>query len=282
MVKYLSLFFIALILWSCGESPEKKDGAIARVGDNYLFIKDVQDLIEEETSSEDSIQIVTNYINRWASKYILMEAADKNIGGDSKVELDKLVEQYKMDLYTNLYLEKLVAKSLDTTVVEEEIKNLYNDTKDYFRLNSKLVKLRFIVLQQDHPKSDLIRSKFLSFSKKDKAYLESIGIQFKQFALNDDVWVEAHSLFKKLAFLTPENAAEYLISGKTTQSKDSLYTYLIKVNQVLDKGEISPFEYQKSTIKDIILNKRKLELIKQFEKEITDNAIKNEKFEIYK
>lgn len=282
MVKYLSLFFIALILWSCGESPEKKDGAIARVGDNYLFIKDVQDLIEEETSSEDSIQIVTNYINRWASKYILMEAADKNIGGDSKVELDKLVEQYKMDLYTNLYLEKLVAKSLDTTVAEEEIKNLYNDTKDYFRLNSKLVKLRFLVLQQDHPKHELIRSKFLSFSKKDKVYLESIGIQLKQFALNDDVWVEANTLYKKFPFLTPENAAEYLISGKTTQSKDSLYTYLIKVNQVLDKGEISPFEYQRNTIKDIILNKRKLELVKQFEKEITDNAIKNEKFEIYK
>ncbi len=282
MVKCLSLFFIVLILWSCGESPEKKDGAIARVGDNYLYVKDIQDLIDEETSPEDSIQIVTNYVNRWASKYILMEAADKNIGGDSKVELDKLVEQYKMDLYTNLYLEKLVAKSLDTTVAEEEIKNLYNDTKDYFRLNSKLVKLRFLVLQQDHPKYELIRSKFLSFSKKDKVYLESIGIQLKQFALNDDVWVEANTLYKKFPFLTPENAAEYLISGKTTQSKDSLYTYLIKVNQVLDKGEISPFEYQKNTIKDIILNKRKLELVKQFEKEITDNAIKNEKFEIYK
>jgi hypothetical protein len=282
MVKHLSLFFIGLILWSCGESPEKKDGAIARVGDNYLYIKDIQDLIEEETAPEDSIQIVSNYINRWASKYILMEAADKNIGGDSKVELDKLVEQYKMDLYTNLYLEKLVAKSLDTTVTEEEIKNLYNDTKDYFRLNSKLVKLRFLVLQQDHPKYESIRSKFLSFSKKDQAYLESIGIQLKQFALNDDVWVEANTLYKKFPFLTPENAAEYLISGKTTQSKDSLYAYLIKVNQVLDKGEISPFEYQKNTIKDIILNKRKLELVKQFEKEITENAIKNEKFEIYK
>lgn len=282
MLKYLGLFVLGLALVSCGESSEKKDGAIARVGNNYLYIKDIQDLIDEETSPEDSVQIVTNYINRWASKYILMEAADKNIGGDSKVELDQLIEQYKMDLYTNLYLEKLVAKSLDTVVTEDEIVKLYNDTKDYFRLNSKLVKLRFLVLQQDHPKYDLIRSKFLNFSKKDKTYLESIGIQFKQFALNDDVWVEANSLYKKVPFLTPENASEYLISGKTTQTKDSLYTYLIKVNQALDKGEISPFEYQKATIKDIILNKRKLELIKQFEKEITDHAIKDEKFEIYK
>ena len=144
MLKYVSLFSIIWTLMSCnGESSEKKDGAIARVGDNYLYKKDIQDLIDEETTPEDSVQIVTNYINRWASKYILMAAADKNIGGDSKVELDLLVEQYKMDLYTNLYLEKLVTNSLDTLVTDEEIKNLYNDTKDYFRLNSKLRQLIF-------------------------------------------------------------------------------------------------------------------------------------------
>ena len=72
------------------------------------------------------------------------------------------------------------------------------------------------------------------------------------------------------------------MSGKSITKKDSLQTYLVKVNQVLDKGEISPFDYQKSTIKDIVLNRRKLALIKKFEKDITDNAIKNEKFEIFK
>ena len=51
---------------------------------------------------------------------------------------------------------------------------------------------------------------------------------------------------------------------------------------MIDKNQVSPFDYIKPTLKEIILNKRKLELIKQFEKEITDDAIKNNDYEIYK
>jgi hypothetical protein len=36
-----------------------------------------------------------------------------------------------------------------------------------------------------------------------------------------------------------------------------------------------------STIKQIVINKRKLELIKQLKKDITKDAIKNKQFEIY-
>jgi hypothetical protein len=38
----------------------------------------------------------------------------------------------------------------------------------------------------------------------------------------------------------------------------------------------------KPTLKAVILNKRKLELIKKFEREITDDAIKDKKYEVYK
>jgi hypothetical protein len=56
----------------------------------------------------------------------------------------------------------------------------------------------------------------------------------------------------------------------------------VKIRNVIDKNEISPFDYVKPTIKELIINKRKLDLIKKFEKEITDDAIKNNKYEIYK
>jgi hypothetical protein len=35
-------------------------------------------------------------------------------------------------------------------------------------------------------------------------------------------------------------------------------------------------------LKEVLLNKRKLELIKKFEKDITNDAIKNNDYEIYK
>jgi hypothetical protein len=51
---------------------------------------------------------------------------------------------------------------------------------------------------------------------------------------------------------------------------------------VIDKNQISPFEYIKPTLNEVLLNKRKLELIKKFEKDITNDAIKNNDYEIYK
>ena len=58
--------------------------------------------------------------------------------------------------------------------------------------------------------------------------------------------------------------------------------YLVKITGVIDRNQTSPYEYVKPTLKEVILNMRKLELIKKFEKDITDDAIKDKDYEIYK
>ena len=65
------------------------------------------------------------------------------------------------------------------------------------------------------------------------------------------------------------------------QLEDSLGVYLVFVEDVKLRNEQAPLEYSLPNIKQILLNKRKLELIKKLEKDITQDAIKNEQFEIY-
>lgn len=65
------------------------------------------------------------------------------------------------------------------------------------------------------------------------------------------------------------------------QLEDSLGVYLISVENVKLRSEQAPLEYALPGIKQILLNKRKLELIKKLEKDITQDAIRNDKFEIY-
>ena len=50
---------------------------------------------------------------------------------------------------------------------------------------------------------------------------------------------------------------------------------------MLLRNSTAPLEYVKPTIDKIVINKRKLELIRELEKDITKDAIKNKKFEIY-
>ena len=56
----------------------------------------------------------------------------------------------------------------------------------------------------------------------------------------------------------------------------------MQINDVLGRNDTAPLEFVTPTINQIVKNKRKLELIKKLEKDITKDAIKNKEFEIYK
>lgn len=135
---------------------------------------------------------------------------------------------------------------------------------------------------KDHPKFNAIKSKFLSGNKKDIKALNDMSIQFKSFAFNDSVWVDMNQVYSKLPFITPENRDKYVGGSMSYQYPDSTDVYVVKVSKVLDRNQVSPYEYIKPTLQQLIINNRKLELIKKFQKEITDDAIKNNDYEIYK
>lgn len=283
MNKWYLILLGILLFSSCKYfKPEAKPEAIARVKDSYLYKDEIKDLVPVGTSKADSISIVRNYINRWASQKLLMNAAEINLDQETKATFDQLIKQYKIDLYTKGYIEEIINRTADTNVTNEELKAYYAENKENFRTNGTLVRLRYINLKKDNPKFETIKSKFFDFRKTDKKFWDTYALQFKNFALNDSVWVEMSQIYSKLPFINPDNRDQYISSGKTIQHADSLDMYLVKINAVIDKNQVGPFEYLKPTLKEVILNKRKLELIKKFEKEITDDAIKDQKYEIYK
>lgn len=283
MFKKLTSVLVLFALGSCSYFKEEaKPEAIARVGDSYLYRSEIIDLIPEGTSKADSIAIVQSYIDRWATQKLLIKAAELNIRKERQSEIDNLVLQYKTDLYTKAYLEEIVTNQLDTLVSETEMRNYYNANKENFRTNGVLLRLRYLHLPKDHPKFETIKSKFFDRKKGDAKFWETYQLQFKSSALNDSVWVEMNQVYRKLPFINPENRENYIVSGKSIQYPDSLYVYLVKVSAVLDKNQISPYDYVKPTLKELLLNQRKLDLIKKFEKDITDDAIKNNKYEVYR
>ncbi|WP_318641020.1 hypothetical protein [Flavobacterium ardleyense] len=283
MRNFLLTSVLILLATSCNYfTKEIKTEAIARVGDEYLFVEDIINLVPAGSSKADSIQIVESFINRWASQKLMIAKAELNLRDSDKMEFDNLVEQYKVDLYTKAYIEELVKQTIDTSVSVEELKEYYTSNKDNFRTSEALLKLRYIHLQNDNPKYEIIKQKFFDYNKKDRQFWETYKLQFKDFALNDSVWVEMNQVYKKLPFVTPENRDTYIAAGKSIQYRDSLDMYLVKIVNVTNKNQVSPFEYLQPTLKQVIVNKRKVELIKKIEKEITDDAIKDKEYEVYK
>ncbi|GEP52131.1 hypothetical protein FNO01nite_28030 [Flavobacterium noncentrifugens] len=277
---YTAMF---LSLYSCNFlTPAAKPHSIARVNDAFLYEEDIKDLVPKGTAKPDSIAMVRNFIDHWASQKLLISAAEVNLGKEQKAGFDDLIKQYKIDLYTKAYLEELVNRSVDTIVSEEELKKYYDENKENFRTNGALVRLRYINLEKDNPKLETIKSKFFDYKKSDKKFWDTYALQFKSFAFNDSVWADMSQVYSKLPFINPGNRDEYIVSGKSIQYPEGTAMYLVKIKNVIDRNQIGPYEYLKPTLKEVILNKRKLESIKKFEKEITDDAIKDRKYEIYK
>ena len=280
---WITIFLLSAMVVSCDyfKAP-KKPKAIARVGESYLFQDDIVDLVPKGTSKKDSIAIVKAFIDRWATQKLLFEAAERNIGKDKISEFSALIDQYKVDLYTKDYIESLVIRQIDTVVTEVQIEEYYAKNKQYFKNSSELVKLRYINLVKENPKFAKIKSKFSSFTKKDRKELEQLAVQFKSYAFNDSIWVDINQVYEKIPFINLENKQKYISSGMNFQYPDSTTVWLVKVNNVLPKDSPTPLEFLKPTIKQIIINNRKLDLINTIEKEITNDAIKDNKYEIYK
>ncbi len=280
---WVSIFLLITMVVSCDyfRAP-KKPKAIARVGENYLFQDDIVDLVPKGTSKKDSVAIVKSFIDRWATQKLLFEVAERNIGTDKVAEFKSLIEQYKIDLYTKAHIESLVIRQIDTIVTDEQIDDYYTKNKQYFKNSSELVKLRYINLVKENPKFAKIKSKFSSFTKNDRKELEQLAVQFKSYAFNDSIWVDINQVFEKIPFINLENKQKYISSGMNFQYPDSTTVWLVKINKVLPKDSPTPLEFLKPTIKQIIINNRKLELINTIEKEITNDAIKDKKYEIYK
>ncbi|MBV2196480.1 MAG: hypothetical protein KUL78_08265 [Flavobacterium sp.] len=279
----IPIILLSFLVTSCDYfKPPKEPKAIARVGKSYLYESDILNLVPKGSSKEDSLAIVKSFIDRWATKKLLFEAAEKNIGKDQIEVFNDLIEQYKVDLYTKDYLENLVIRQIDTLVTDVQIEDYYVKNKQYFKNSTELVKLRYINLVKENPKFAKIKSKFSSFTKKDKKELEQMAVQFKSYAFNDSIWVDINQVYEKIPFITIDNKNQYILSGKNFQYPDSTTVWLVKVNHVLPKDSSTPLEFLKPTIKQIIINNRKLELINTLEKEITNDAIKDKKYEIYK
>lgn len=283
MIKSLYLIGITFLVASCNYfDKEVKPEAIARVNDTYLYKNQIEHLVPEGTSKEDSVSIVRNFIDRWATQELLKNASEVNLSKSKIEEFNELIEQYKVDLYTKAYLEEIVKREIDTVITKDEIKKYYQDNKENFRTNDMLVKLRYIQLPKDHLKFETIKNKFFDYKKGDKNFWETYQMQLKSSALNDSIWVDINQIYEKLPFITPENKDTYIVAGKALQQAEAESVYFVKITNVIPNNQISPFEYVKPTLKELILNHRKSELIKKFEKDIIDDAIKNKDYELYK
>lgn len=260
---------------------ETNQNIAARVGDNMLYKDQLKDITKSAVSKEDSLAKAQSYIEQWATRQLLMRGALRNLSQDEQTKFEDLLSSYKEDLYINAYKDALVRKRLDSVVTIEEASQFYEENKTNFILKEDLIQLRYIHVSEDFKDLDQLRDYFIDFDREDQYALDSLSLNFKNYFLNDSSWVKTNDVKSQINPITIGNAGNLLKKTNFLQLRDSLGLYLISVRKTLSRNDKAPLTYIKPTIDQIILNRRKLELVKQFEKDLKKDAIKEKKFEIY-
>jgi len=276
-MRIIAIYILLIMaLFSCGEE-NKKDNAVARVNDVYLYEDDINGKLPTYLSKEDSILYRNNFIKRWATEQLLLEKAKINIE-DINEDIEKLVATYKRELLIDKYKQAVLQQELDTIITESDLDEYYNINKNIYKLNEKLIQLKYIYFSVDLKDKDDIIKMFKSKSAEDLDILMERELEFFSFNFNDSIWVSYKLAESKLPILKKENKIK---KGQYIQKEDSLGVYLVAVKNLLSRNNIAPKSYVVPTIKQMILHKRKLELMKSIEQTIIIDAINNKQFEQY-
>ncbi|MFZ4741381.1 MAG: hypothetical protein ACOYLE_09500 [Bacteroidales bacterium] len=270
---------IILGFFLIGCSSKNKEDIVAKAYDYTLYKSDLKGIIPLRTTKNDSIAIIKNFINNWIRQKIVLNKAENNLSSEQKDFVDQ-IENYRNSLLVYSYESKLIDQLLDTVVTKEQIQAYYDKNTDNFLLKDNIIKVNYVKLEVNSSIKTRIKSLLLNKNENKNQLLELCSKQAVNFYLEDDEWLFFNDLLKEIPIET-YNQEAFLKNNRFIETKDENYFYLINIKDFKVKETTSPLSFEKDNIRNIIINKRKLELINKMHDELYNEAVKKNDFKIY-
>ena len=275
-----NLIILLIVLTSCSYFKKKSERVLARVQDEYLYESDLKGKIPSGTIAKDSIVLVKNFIDNWIRQQLILEKAKSNLSSD-QMDFTPQLENYQNSLIIYTYENELIRQKLDTLVPDDEIQNYYEANQQNFLLKDNIVQIQYVKLPLKSGNTKQIKKLLASDNLDDKNKLaELCDKQAADYFLDDQNWLLFNDLLQEIPIKT-YNQEEFLKNHRELEYQDSLYIYLVRFRDFKIKESVSPLSMERQRIRDIILNKRKIDLISRMQEDTYTKASKNNDFEIY-
>lgn len=268
---------------ACNKAPDNsadQGKPIAKINTSTLYSVDVEKISQPGLSKSDSVIFIQNFINKWANNEVFYQQALKYLT-DEELDINKEVEEYKKELLSYKFQTKLINDKLDTNVTDSQIEEYYNAHSQNFLLKNNIVKVLYVKTPVNIPNLDKLKKLCYSTNPKDAEPLKSMCIQYaNNYFMNDNTWLMYDDLKKEINQL--KEVPDYNIqNGKTFEFTDATSFYFLKIIEVKSKNTLSPLNFEKNNIKNMLINQRKQQLITSIKKDFFDKAKTNKELQIY-
>ena len=282
-MKYCFIFiaFVSLLCSCKGAQSGNDADLLVKVKDRVLERSEIKRQIPRGLSSVDSLLFAKNLEKKWVKDILVYDVAMRNLDGDGKLEVDKLVEEYRHSLIRYRYQEQLIRERLSSDFQESDKLSYYEENQKKFVLDKALVKGLFLKIPADAPGLSDVKEWYKSTSEASLEKIEKYSVQ--NASIYDyfyDKWVDFDQVMDNIP-VRVSNANVFLKANKFVEVSDSTYCYLLHIKEYLPVGSVAPYDYASAQIVEMLTNLRKVEFLKEFEEELYNDAIKSGDVKFY-
>ena len=277
------LVLLLITLLCCGACKEQYDHkgktALVEVDGNFLYKEDLMSVLPVGLSKDDSILFAEHYIRSWAEEILLYEKAANNI--PDNVDVDKLVENYRKALIMHTYQQELINQTLSEEISEAELTGYYEKHQELFKVERPLMKGLFIKVPLTAPQLGSVRRWYKTETREAVEHLEKYSLQNAvRYEYFYDKWVPITEVMDLMPLKVPD-AGEYLNKNRHVELKDTAFHYFLNVSDYRAVGEQEPYEFARTQVKDMMLNMKQVEFMKQVKEDLYRRAEKRDKIKYY-
>ena len=268
--------FLVFSLTHCVSDEDSDNPVVASVYDYTLRQNEFEEMLPSNLSEEDSGLVADQLIKKWIGEKALLSRAEQNLSDQDK-DFSVKLEDYRNSLIIYAYERELVNQKLDTIVRSQEIETFFNENVASFKLKNAILKSWFILVSSDAPNLKRLKKWFNGDSEKDLEALDDYCNQYAEKCYFDqDEWMYVDDLFKQLP-LEISDLDEMLNSQKYFEIEKEGNLFLLRVFDYRLRGAEAPLDLEEQKIQNLILNKRKADLIKKMREDALQEAYSKNK-----
>ncbi len=259
-------------------NPFAEQQLIAQVGDQKLYVSDVQQVFKTPLTPEDSLKLLEQYVDAWVMRQLKTQQADR-LFRESEPEIDQMVEEYRISLLTRKLDQYHVDTKIDTALTDAAVQEYYDEHRADFVLDNTLVKGVIVKLPANHARRVQMSRLMVMGGEGYQDFLELA--QKNGFEVHDITsWMDFAEFLRLLPTNNQRDYDDMLTRGGVQEMRDGDDLYLVLIRSVIRRGDTSPLEQVRDDIRRVILNQRREEIIRNYEDSIYRVAVEDKKLKL--
>lgn len=277
----LTVVALLLLCAGCRDYFMKSDRrVIAECYGTKLYADDLAGVVPEGASKMDSLSRVNTFIELWIHRQLLLHQAETSLT-PQQLDFSNELREYRNSLVVYAYETQVIEQQLDSVVSDEEIAAYYEENKGNFELKSNMVRVAYVILENDNKH---IKDFQQIMNDPDTLLLSKLSILASHYAvssfLDAENWVRLDDLMATVP-IDIYNAESFLKKNRFVKFEKDNMVFMVRFEDYRLAESLSPIEMESDNIRNIILQKRKKELLSRMSDELYQNAVDNNVFEIY-